>query len=89
MTMPPGSPDPLEEIDELNFQCNRMPRVGDEGQRYVVSVFDNNRNERMNLAYTNDADHASRLATTAELRPSWKFAWVTDRRADPTTGNET
>jgi hypothetical protein len=82
--MPPGSPDPFEELDEMNFQCSRMPRLGDEGQRYVVSVFDSNMNKRINLAYTDDAEHASRLATTSELRPSWKFAWVTDRHTVPT-----
>lgn len=65
--------------------CNG-PRVGDEGQRYVVSAYDESRGERMNLYYTNDAKRASELATNAELRPSWKFAWVTDRRADSAEG---
>jgi hypothetical protein len=58
--------------------------VGDRGQRYVVSVFDQGRNERINLAYTDNADHAASMATGAELRPSWTHAWVTDRR--PTQG---
>lgn len=60
--------------------------VGDRGQRYVISVYDQGRQERMNLAYTDDAKRASELATTAELRPSWTHAWVTDRR--PTQGNK-
>ena len=61
-------------------QCNLGPRVGDKGQRYVVSAFDEGKNERMNLYYTDDPKRASELATNAELRPSWKFAWVTDRK---------
>lgn len=65
--------------DENSYDCGRGPKVGDEGQRYVVSVFDANCNERMNLYYTNDAKRASELATTAVLRPSWHFAWLTDR----------
>lgn len=60
--------------------CGLGPRVGDEGQRYVVSVHDDNRGERMNLYYTDDPKRASELATNSELRPSWNFAWVTDRR---------
>ena len=54
--------------------------VGDgAGYRYAISVFDEVENKRINLAYTNDAKRASEMATAAELRPSWKFAWVTDR----------
>lgn len=61
-------------------ECTGMCRVGDEGQRYVVSVYDENRNERMNLYYTDDPVRAAYLATISETRPSWNFAWVTDRR---------
>lgn len=60
--------------------CSSTPRVGDEGQRYVVSVYDENRGERMNLYYTDDARRAGELATNAVLRPSWTVAWVTDRK---------
>lgn len=65
---------------EREYECHSLPRVGDEGQRYVVSVFDENRGERMNLYYTDNAARAAELATTSELRPSWNFAWVTDRK---------
>lgn len=63
--------------------CGFMPRIGDEGQRYVVSVYDESRGTRMNLYYTDDARRASELATNAELRPSWMFPWVTDRKPTP------
>jgi hypothetical protein len=54
---------------ERDYECHSLPRVGDEG-----------RGERMNLYYTDNAARAAELATTSELRPSWNFAWVTDRR---------
>lgn len=67
-------------VTEDEHTCGLGPRVGDEGQRYVVSVYDDNRGERMNLYYTNDARLAGELATISEKKPSWNFAWVTDRK---------
>lgn len=54
--------------------------VGDHGQRYEVSCFDETKNARIVIGWTDDAASASQWATSVELRPSWKFAWVTDRR---------
>lgn len=72
--------DPRTKDERSPDECTGLGRVGDEGQRYVVSVFDSGRNERMNLYYTNDSVRAAYLATISETRPSWDFAWVTDRR---------
>lgn len=55
--------------------------VGDRGQRYEVSVFDDDKGARIVIGWSEDAPTASRMATGAEKRPSWKFAWVTDRQA--------
>lgn len=55
--------------------------VGDRGQRYEVSVYDDSAGRRIVIGWADDAAMASNMATAAELRPSWMFAWVTDRRA--------
>ena len=73
----------------MTHSGGRPHNVGDgEGLRYAVSVFDENKGERINLAYTNDAKHAAEMATAAELRPSWKFAWVTDRQPSTVNGGQ-
>lgn len=59
--------------------------VGDRGQRYEVSCFDETQDKRIVLGWTDDAEVARQMADGAELRPSWKFAWVTDRSVHPTT----
>ena len=58
--------------------------VGDRGQRYEVSVFDENMNQRVIVGWSDDAQQASEMASSAERRPSWRFAWVTDRAAPMT-----
>lgn len=58
--------------------------VGDCGQRYEVTVFDERENRRVVLGWAEEASTAARMATTAEAKPSWKFAWVTDRQAAAT-----
>lgn len=55
--------------------------VGDRGQRYEVSVYDDTIGRRIVIGWASDAQVASDMATAAELRPSWRFAWVTDRQA--------
>lgn len=69
----------LEGAARMTHSGGKPHEVGDRGQRYVVSVYDEAQNKRIDLALTNDIKHASEMATGAELRPSWKFAWVTDR----------
>lgn len=53
--------------------------VGDRGQRYEVTVFDESQNKRLVVGWSNDPKGASDMGTAAELRPSWKFAQVKDR----------
>lgn len=55
--------------------------VGDKGQRYEVSVFDEGKKERIVIGWSNDAAVARSMADSAELRPSWTFAQVRDRSA--------
>lgn len=55
--------------------------VGDRGQRYEVTVFDDNKNERIVIGWSDDPKIASDMGTAAESRPSWKFAQVRDRQA--------
>jgi hypothetical protein len=58
--------------------------VGDRGQRYEVTVYDKSQNRRITLGWSDTSEGAVAMANAAELRPSWKFAWVTDRRTEPT-----
>lgn len=53
--------------------------VGDKGQRFEVSVYDEAKGERVVLGWSDDAKVASEMAASAEIRPSWKFANVRDR----------
>lgn len=56
--------------------------VGDRGQRYEVSVFDEGQNKRIVLGWTNNPESASEMAAGAELRPGWTHAQVKDRQAN-------
>lgn len=58
--------------------------VGDRGQRYEVTVFDENLNKRIVFGWVNDAETAIKMANAAELRPAWKLAQVRDRQATVT-----
>lgn len=55
--------------------------VGDRGQRYAVSVFDDEQNKRIDIGWTDSAEMARKLADSAEKKPSWNFVWLTDRHA--------
>lgn len=59
--------------------------VGDRGQRYEVTVFDEVKNERIVIGWSNDAIGASAMGTAAETRPTWTFAQVRDRTAPETS----
>ena len=61
--------------------------VGDKGQRYEISCYDEGQNKRIVLGWSDDAEAARQMASGAELRPSWKFAWVTDRFAETQPGD--
>lgn len=53
--------------------------VGDRGQRYEITVFDDNLGQRVVVGWTDDASEAARMGTSAEVRPSWNFSQVWDR----------
>lgn len=55
--------------------------VGDQGQRWEVSFFDPATNARRVLCWTNDLEHAKRIASAVEAHPSWDFVHITDREA--------
>jgi hypothetical protein len=55
--------------------------VGDKAQRYEVTAFDTNKNERIVIGWTNDPETARNMADGAILRPSWAFPQVRDRSA--------
>lgn len=55
--------------------------VGDRGQRYEVTTFDENEDKRIVIGWTDDAEQARKMADAAELRPSWKWPHVVDRHA--------
>lgn len=53
--------------------------VGDRGQRYQVTFFDESANKRKVFGWTNSAEDAANMATTLALRPNWTLAQVWDR----------
>lgn len=55
--------------------------VGDRGQRYEVTVYDETKEERIVIGWSDDGKTASDMSNAAELRPSWRWAQVRDRAA--------
>jgi hypothetical protein len=55
--------------------------VGDRGQRYEVTVYDETKDERIVIGWSDDPQAASIMSNAAELRPSWRWAQVRDRHA--------
>jgi hypothetical protein len=55
--------------------------VGDRGQRYEVTVYDDVKGHRIVIGWSDDPKRASEMAKTATLRPTWMFAQVRDRQA--------
>lgn len=55
--------------------------VGDRGQRYEVTVYDETKDERIVVGWTDDAQVARDMGTGAETRPSWRWSQVRDRHA--------
>lgn len=55
--------------------------VGDRGQRYEVSFFNPETNERQVLGWTNSVEAARSMADGVDAHPSWEFPRVTDRQA--------
>lgn len=60
--------------------------VGDLGQRFEVTVFDEPSNKRVLVGWTDDAETARKMADGADLRPSWKWPQVWDRTVCPGCG---
>lgn len=56
--------------------------VGYANQQFEVSVFDEEANARRVVGWTNDSAAAAKLKDSAELRPGWRFGWVTDLFTD-------
>lgn len=48
--------------------------IGDRGQRYEVSVFDEIKNKRIVIGWTASAVAARIMSEASMSRPSWKFA---------------
>lgn len=66
----------------MTFNGGKPHEVGYRGQQFEVSVFDEYARGRRVLGWASDSDTASKMATGAELRPSWSAAWVTDLFSD-------
>jgi hypothetical protein len=58
-------------------------QVGDRGQRYEISCFDQVSKERIVIGWTNDAETAADMRAGAEMRPTWCECQVKDRRSQP------
>jgi hypothetical protein len=53
--------------------------VGDKGQRYEVSFFDQASNCRRTLGWSTTIEGAISMASGVEHHPSWALPWITDR----------
>lgn len=53
--------------------------VGDRGQRYEISVFDENINGRRIIGWTDDKAHADQVCESIVTRPGWRNARCEDR----------
>lgn len=62
----------------MTYDGGKPHIVGYQGQRYEVSIFDDNEKNRIVIGWTDDSEQARKMADSAELKPSWSFAWVTD-----------
>jgi len=54
-------------------------KTGDKGQRFEISVYDDNLHERMIVGWCDTREGANALAEGFELRPSWSDGRVLDR----------
>lgn len=57
-------------------------RVGDEGQHYLVTVFDEQVGERIHVCYLEDLAQAKRISKSIVLRPSWRDAEILNRETN-------
>lgn len=54
--------------------------VGDRGQRYEITVYDEELSQRRVLGWAETEDGAHQMGKAACLRPSWKNYEVNDRQ---------
>lgn len=57
------------------------PTGGDTGQRYVVTFFNTNTNQRQVCGYSDVIEGAQSLARMIEAHPAWQFPQIEDRNA--------
>ena len=62
--------------------------VGDRGQRYEVSIFNEADGERYVVCWTGLKIMANLIGESLELRPGWKQAEVLDRENPPEWGDD-
>ena len=55
--------------------------VGDQGQRYEVSVYDEDKGERVVCGWSDDPEIARQMATSFAKRPGWSLEQILDRWA--------
>ena len=65
----------------MTHSGGKKHEVGDRGQRFEVTVYDDDLNKRIVIGWSDDAASANKMATSAVLRPSWDFEQVRDRKA--------
>ena len=67
----------------LKHGCKRFPAemTGDRGQRYEVTVFDQQKRKRVVVGWSDDKRSAENMGTAAVKRPSWTHPQVQDRKA--------
>ena len=53
--------------------------VGDKGQRFEVTFFDPNSNERRVFGWSDAIDGAQSMAQAIEKHPSWSYPQIRDR----------
>lgn len=64
----------------MTYDGGKPHAVGDRGQRFEVSVYDEDKGERIVCGWTDNADDASKMAASFALRPGWSLEQVRDRK---------
>lgn len=63
----------------MNHKCGLLPGTGDRGQRYEVTYFDPDENERKVFGWSDSPEGARTMGDSIDLNPSWEFPQVRDR----------
>lgn len=62
--------------------------VGDRGQRFQVSVYDEDAGARQVVCWLEDETQANKIAESVVLRPGWTKAEILDRENPPEFGDD-